>query len=104
MQCPHCYDQEETGFGFGQSKRVHLELERVACENGYAYYQCPCCTHTRKRKEGVFSRGVVEPVSIEEAVAAARSKKGSVLGTAAKVVGGIGLAALLIAAAGETEK
>lgn len=103
MQCPHCYDQEETGFGFGQSKRVHLELEQVAHENGYAYYQCPRCSHTRKRKEGVFSRGVVEPVSIEEAVAA-QSKKGSMLGTAAKVVGGVGLAALLIAAAAETDK
>ena len=103
MQCPHCYDQEETGFGFGQTKRVHLELEEVSRNNGYTFYQCPRCGHTKKRKEGVFSRGVAESVSVHEAIEA-QGKKGSGLGTAAKVVG-VGLAALIVAAAGsETKK
>lgn len=103
MQCPTCYDQEETGFGFGQFKQVHLDLEAVSHKSGYAYYQCPRCGHTKKRKEGVFSQGVAQSVSVHEAIEA-QGKKGSGLGTAAKVVG-VGLAALIIVAAGsETKK
>jgi hypothetical protein len=100
VECPSCYTEEETGFGFGQFRKVHLSLEEVSSEGGYTYYQCPRCGHTKKRKERFFSNGVAQPVSIEEAVSAQDKKKGGIGG---KIVIA-GVAALIIAAASAEKK
>lgn len=94
MQCPNCCDEEIHGSGFNRViKKVHLDMERVCCEDGYDFFQCPRCAMTRKRKSKFLSSGPIESSSPDEAKKAAESSSGAL----AAVVG-IGLAILVIGA------
>jgi len=68
MECPRCFDQETYGMGVNRViKKQHLEMDYVAYDDDYSYYQCKRCGKIRKQQNGFFLSGIIEDVSPGEA-------------------------------------